>query len=151
MSYATIKDILQYSADLHQHASNLYEQLREQTQRERVDMMLVLLSRHEQTLAASLQSVQEHVSESVLREWHQFEASSIADLLDNGQNLHPDMSVDELVQIALKIDDYLIQLYRQILSEASGKDSQALFQGLISLEENEKMSTVRAALSANDW
>ncbi|MBE0484341.1 MAG: hypothetical protein IBX52_12665 [Bacterioplanes sp.] len=151
MSYATIKDILQYSAHLHQHASNLYEQLREQTQRERVDMMLVLLSRHEQTLAASLQSVQEHANESVLQEWHQFEASSIADVLDNGQNLHPDMSVDELVQIALKIDDYLIQLYRQILSEASGKDSQALFQGLISLEENEKMSTVRAALSANDW
>lgn len=151
MSYATVKDILEYSARLHQHASNLYQQLREQTQRDRVDMMLKLLSAHEQTLAQSLQSTQEHASATTLSEWHQFEASSIADVLSGGDAIHPDMSVDELVQIALKIDDYLIQLYRQMMSEAPSRDSQALFQGLISLEENEKMSTVRAALSVNDW
>lgn len=151
MSYATVKDILDYSTRLHQHASNLYEQLRDQTQRDRVDMMLKLLSAHEQTLASSLQSVQAHASASVLSEWHQFEPGSIADALADCRDMHPDMSIDELVRIALKIDDYLIDLYRQMLSESPSKDSQTLFQGLISLEENEKMSTVRAALSANDW
>ena len=37
MSYSTVKDIIRYSQQLHRHASNLFEQLRDQTQRERVE------------------------------------------------------------------------------------------------------------------
>ena len=151
MSYSTVKDVLDYSQQLHEHARNLYQQLRDQTQRERVDMMLQLLAEHEDTLAQSMAKMQEHTSERVLAEWHQFEPGSIADALDGCKECHTDMSVDELVQIALKIDDYLISLYRQMASESTSSDSRQLFENLVQLEETEKMRTVRAALSANDW
>ncbi|MCD8523991.1 MAG: hypothetical protein LRY66_03520 [Saccharospirillaceae bacterium] len=151
MSYSTVKDVLEYSRRLHEHARNLYQQLRDQTQRERVDMMLQLLAAHEDTLARSMTSMQEHASQKVLTEWHQFEPGSISDALKNSQELHADISVDELVSVALKIDDYMISLYQQMLSEATSADSRQLFQNLIALEESEKMRTVRAALSASDW
>jgi len=151
MSYSTVKDVLDYSQKLHEHARNLYQQLRDQTQRERVDMMLQLLAEHEDTLASSMQSMQEHTSEQVLNEWHQFEPGSIADALAGCKECHPDMSVDELVQMALKIDDYLISLYRQMASAATSSDGRQLFESLVQLEETEKVRTVRAALSANDW
>ena len=151
MSYSTVKDVLDYSQHLHEHARNLYQQLRDQTQRERVDMMLQLLAEHEDTLAKSMQSMHEHTSQKVLTEWHQFEPGSIAKALDGCKQCHPDLSVDELVEMALRIDDYLIALYRQMASEATSSESRQLFDSLVHLEETEKMRTVRAALSANDW
>ncbi len=151
MSYSTVKDVLEYGRRLHEHARNLYQQLRDQTQRERVDMTLQLLAAHEDTLAKSMVSMQEHVSQKVLTEWHQFEPGSISDALKGCRDLHPDISVDELTRVALKIDDYLIGLYRQMLSEATNNDSRQLFENLIALEESEKMRTVRAARSASDW
>lgn len=151
MSYSTVKDVLDYSQQLHKHASNLYQQLRDQTQRERVDMMLQLLADHEALLATSMQNLHEHTSQRVLAEWHQFEPGSISKALDGCKEFHPDISVDELVQIALKIDDYLIALYRQMASEATSVEARQLFENLIQLEETEKVRTVRAALSANDW
>lgn len=151
MSYSTVKDILDYSRTLHEHARNLYEQLRDQTQRERVDMMLHLLAEHENTLAKSLADYQQDVSRKVLDEWHQFEPGSIADALAGCEAIHDDISVDELVSIALKIDDYLIDLYKHILAETTSSDARNLFTNLVRLEESEKMRTVRAALSADDW
>lgn len=151
MSYSTVKDVLDYSRRLHEHARNLYLQMRDQTQRERVDMMLILLAAHEDTLAQAMSDMQEHTGQKVLNEWHQFEPGSISDALSNVRELHADLSVDELVQVALHIDDYLIGLYRQMLSETTSADARQVFQSLIQLEEAEKMRTVRAALSAHDW
>ncbi len=151
MSYSTVKDILDYSRRLHEHARNLYEQLRDATQRERVDMMLHLLAEHENTLAEAMGRIEEDLSGPVLTEWHQFEPGSISEALADCHEMHPDVSVDELVRIALKIDDYMIGLYRQMLSESTNDASRALFQSLVQLEQTEKMRTVRAALSANDW
>lgn len=151
MSYSTVKDVLDYSRRLHEHARNLYLQMRDQTQRERVDMMLSLLAAHEETLAEAMTNMQEHTSQKVLQEWHQFEPGSISEALRNVSELHADLSVDELVQVALHIDDYLIGLYRQMLSETTSAESRQMFESLIRLEETEKMRTVRAALSAHDW
>lgn len=151
MSYSTVKDIIDYSRSLHEHASNLYEQLRDETQRERVDMMLHLLAQHESTLAEALAQVEDGLADNVLQEWHQFEPGSISEALADCHEMHPDISVDELVRVALKIDDYMVGLYRQMLSEATSDESRQLFQNLVQLEEREKMRTVRTALSANDW
>jgi len=71
--------------------------------------------------------------------------------LQGCSEFHADISVDELVSVALEIVDYMIGLYQQMLSEATTADSRQLFQNLIALEESEKMRTVRAALSAGDW
>ena len=151
MSYSTVKDILTYSRQLHQHARNLFEQLRDQTQKERVDMMCHLLAEHENTLAESVTRIEENLQQKVLDEWHQFEPGSISEALAECVKIHPDISVDELVAMALRIDDYLIDLYSQMLSESTSDGSRLLFSSIVELEKSEKMRTVRAALSADDW
>jgi hypothetical protein len=151
MSFKTVRDVLQLSQDIHKNAAILYEQLRDQTQRERIDMLLKFLSGHEEELAQTLAKVQQDVSERILDEWHQTELTSIADVLDGCKECHPDISVQELVNLALKVDDSLISLYRHMSSEASTDEARQLFNNLVVLEENEKMKTARAALSMNDW
>ena len=151
MSFKTVRDVLQLSQDVHENAAILYEQLRDQTQRERIDMLLKFLSKHEEELAQTLAKVQQDVSERILDEWHQTELTSIANVLDGCKQCHPDISVQELVSLALKVDDSLISLYRHMSSEASTDEARQLFNNLVVLEENEKMKTARAALSVNDW
>lgn len=151
MSFKTVRDVLELSQEIHRSAANLYEQLREQTQRERVDMLLKFLSRHEEELAQTLTKIAEDVSERIMGEWHQTELTSVASILDGCKECHPDISVQELVNMALKVDDSLISLYRHMASEASTDEARQLFNNLVVLEENEKMKTARAALSTNDW
>jgi len=151
MSFKTVRDVLVLSQDIHSSASNLYEQLREQTQRERIDMLLKFLSKHEEELAQILAKVTADVSDKILGEWHQTELTSVAQILDGCKECHPDISVDELVSMALRVDDSLISLYKHMASESSTDEARQLFNNLVLLEENEKMKTARAALSANDW
>ena len=151
MSYSTVIDILKYSQDIHQQASALFAQLREETQRERVDMMLKLLAHHEERLAIHIGEVKEASRDRILKEWHQFEPESIGDLMNDCKEIHPDISVEELISITLKLDDFMIETYRQLASEASSSEVRQLFSGLAEIEEAEKISAVRAALSANDW
>ncbi len=151
MSFKTVREVLQLSQDIHNNAAILYEQLREQTQHERIDMLLKFLSRHEEELVQTLAKVQKDVSERILDEWHQTELTSVAAVLDGCKQCHPDIELQELVSMALKVDDALISLYRHMASEASTDEARQLFNNLVVLEENEKMKTARAALSTNDW
>lgn len=151
MSFKTVRDVLQLSRDIHVNASNLFEQLRDQTQRERVDMMLKLLSRHESQLVDALEKVEQKASQRVLDEWHQTEVSSVAQVLEGCQHCHPDITIEELVAMALKVDDALINLYSHMANDASTSESRTLFSNLISLEEAEKVKKARAALSSYDW
>ena len=151
MSFKKVRDVLVLSQDIHTSASNLYEQLREQTQRERIDMLLKFLSKHEEELAQILAKVTAEASEKILGEWHQTELTSVAEILDGCKECHPDISVDELVSMALRVDDSLISLYKHMASESSTDEARQLFNNLVLLEENEKMKTARAALSTNDW
>ena len=151
MSYRTVGDILEFSEGLHRHASALYERLRDDTQRERVDMMLKLLADHEQRLATALERYRDGNKAAILSEWHQFEAADVADIVMDARELHMDISVTELVQLALKVDDYLISAYQQLAADASSAEVRALFEDLANLEQAEKIIAVRAALSVDDW
>jgi rubrerythrin len=151
MSFKTVRDVLQLSQDIHRNAGILYQQLRDQTQRERIDMLLKFLSQHEEELALTLAKVEVDVSKDVLNEWHQTELFSITSILEGCKQCHPDISLEELVEMALKVDDSLINLYRHMASEASSEVTRQLFENLVVLENNEKMKTARAALSLNDW
>jgi len=151
MSYSTVRDILDFSEKLHRHTAALYEGLRDTTQRERVDMMLKLLSSHEQKLAEVTAAYRDETKGRVLDEWHQFEPADVGDLLDGAKESHADIAIEELVNIALKVDEYLIAAYRQFAADASSGKVRELFEDLAGLEQAEKISAVRAALSASDW
>ncbi|WP_221795247.1 hypothetical protein [Oceanobacter mangrovi] len=151
MSYSTVKDILNLAQKLHHQASILFDQLRDSTQKERVDMVMKLLATHEEQQSLALQRVASDVRESVMNEWHQLEPADLADILEDCQACQPDMSAEELVNVALKINDYLISLYKGMAAEAGSDASRTLFEGLADLENHQKQVTVRSALSVSDW
>lgn len=151
MSYSTVRDLLELSEQLHRQAAGLFQQLRDGTQKERVDLVMQLLAAHEEHQAEAMARVCEDSSSAVLAEWHQIEPGNLAEALGNCERCHDDMSVDEVVDLACRISDYLSGLYRQVASEAASNGVRELFTSLVDFEKNQKIAAVRAALSANDW
>ncbi len=151
MSYATVKEVLDYSQKLHHQAAGMFEQLRDHTQRERVDMVMKLLAAHEEHQAATIEAVLQDTPGIVLAEWHQLQIRQIGDILDDCKECRNDLNVDELADLALKINDYLISLYDQLASDASSHKTRLLFQELAAMEQVQKVHAVRTVLSSNDW
>lgn len=151
MSYATVKEVLDYSQKLHHQAAVMFEQLRDKTQRERVDMVTKMLAAHEEHQAATTAAIRDDTSADILSEWHQLQTQQLGDIIDECRNCHDDLNADELTDLALKVNDYLIALYEQLASEASSSRSRELFRELSSMERVQKVQAVRAALSSNDW
>lgn len=151
MSYSTVRDVLQLSERLHRQASNLFLQLREGTQKERVDLVMQLLAAHEEHQADAVARLREDTSAAVLAEWHQLEPQDLSSILDNCESCHDDMSVDEVTHLACTVSDYLTKLYQQLSSEAASDRVRQLFDGLADYEKHQKILAVRAALSSQDW
>jgi hypothetical protein len=151
MTYSTVRDVLQLSEQLHRQAASLFQQLRDGTQKERVDLVMQLLSAHEEHQAEALARYQKDAAAGVLAEWHQLEFGNLSDALANCENCHDDMTVDEVVALACRLSDHLSGMYRQIAYEAASNATRELFTGLVDFEEHQKVAAIRAALSANDW
>ena len=60
------------------------------------------------------------------------------------------MNVDDVVAMALKLDDYFIDLYKDMSQNAASADVKAVFENLVVMEEKEKIRTARTAIEMND-
>ena len=150
-NWATVNDILHLTGTLHHQASVLFSQLRETTQKERVDMVMKLLAELEEKQASAVARVSDDASKSTLSEWHRFEPTAIKDLLEEGHGCHDDMATEEVIKLALLLNEHLIDTFESLASEAGSRESRQLFEGMCELERSQRIATVRSAMSVNDW
>jgi rubrerythrin len=61
--------------------------------------------------------------------------------------VRPNMSVDEVVKIAMDFDDALVELYKDAAREAEEEHVKELFQDLINMENTERQSLARDTMS----
>jgi len=151
MRYKTVKDVVEQSRKLHHEIRDFYHKLAEQTAQARVKMLLEYLERHETQLEDMLKKFESDKSQKIWDEWYQYvPEQKLSDLLED-VSVGADMGVDEVVLLALKLDDYFIELYKDMVQNAASSDVKAVFENLVQLEEKEKIRTVRTALEMNDF
>lgn len=150
MHYKTVKDVVDYSRKLHQQISKLYQEISQDQTQERVKMLLDYLQRHEAHLEKSLNQFEHDKSQAVLDSWFQYAPDqSITELLESIE-ITNHMSTDEVIAMALKLDDYFIELYEGMVENASSSAVKSVFQNLLEMEQQEKIRTSRAALTIHD-
>jgi rubrerythrin len=150
MHYKTVKDVVDYSRKLHQQISKLYQEISQDQTQERVKMLLDYLQRHESHLEKSLCQFEQDKSQKVLDSWFQYAPDqSITEVLE-GIEISNNMSIDEVIVMALKLDDYFIELYEGMVENASSSAVKSVFQNLLDMEQQEKIRTSRAALTMHD-
>ena len=150
MHYKTVKDVVDYSRKLHQQISKLYQEISQDQTQERVKMLLDYLQRHEAHLEKSLNQFEHDKSQAVLDSWFQYAPDqSITEVLESIE-ITNHMSTDEVITMALKLDDYFIELYEGMVENASSSAVKSVFQNLLEMEQQEKIRTSRAALTIHD-
>ncbi|MGK0444474.1 MAG: hypothetical protein ACJA1U_001405, partial [Bermanella sp.] len=60
------------------------------------------------------------------------------------------MTTDEVIIMALKLDDYFIELYEGMVESSSSSAVKSVFQNLLDMEQQEKIRTARTALNITD-
>ena len=143
MSFETTRCLLEHIKDYHRQLGVLYSQTADSTEQQKVKMLLHYLGRHELKFDKILVECESEASSNVLDTWFSFTPEKLPKL-DNTK-LEPDMTVDEVMQAALRFDDIIITFCRQVTDEAVSNDVSELFNSLMRLEENEERAILRAS------
>ncbi len=117
MQFKTVKDVVDHSRLLHKQISEHYHKLSEETSQARVSMLLEYLKRHE-----------DHLEQTLCK----------------FLNINENMSTDDVVEMALKLDDYFIDLYQDMVSSSTSTPVKEVFQNLLDMEEHEKIQLANA-------
>ena len=150
MHFKTVKDVVDHSRQLHQQISQFYHQLSEDNCKARVSMLLEYLKRHEDHLEDTLSKFGEDKSQSVLDSWFQYAPDQDLSEVMSTLEVSDHMDTDDVVTMALTLDDYFIDLYQGMVSNASSSAVKAVFQNLLDMEEHDKIQISKTALQMND-
>jgi len=150
MYYKTVKDVVEHSRKLHQQLSKLYKEINQEQTQERVKMLLNYLQRHEEHLQQSLDQFEKDKSQKVLESWFQYTPDQDLSEVLSTIEINDHMDTEEIILIALKLDDYFIQLYEDMVESTSSPTVREVFQNLLDMEQQEKIRTARAALNIRD-
>jgi rubrerythrin len=144
-TFKQVRDVFAFSHRAHQQISEYYARLADQAERRRVEMLLDYLSRHEANQQACLQRYAADVSNALLNAWLQYvpETFPFADLPDT--IAAPDMSVADVVEMALRLDDALIEFYGELAENADALEVRELFENLRQIEVSAEVSLKREA------
>jgi len=150
MNFQTVKDVVDHSRRLHAQISDLYQSLSQGQEQVRVGMLLDYLKRHEDHLAESLSQFEKDESQKVLDTWFQYAPDQdLTEVLSNIE-VSDHMSTEDVVAMALQLDDYFINLYEDMVEHTSSSAVKAVFQNLLEMEQQEKIRMSKTALQLND-
>ena len=110
----------------------------------------IILSLSDKACTKSLVEFEESMDENILNAWLSCGADEALLKPMEHPTFTPDMSVDEVINHALEIDDFLINLYGTIAEQSASDEVQQVFSNLLTLENNEKLQFVRNALTMKE-
>lgn len=144
-TFKQTRDVLHLIQEVHHELSELYEELSHQADRIRVRMLLDHMSRHQAGLERCLKVYERLVPAAVLDMWFQYvpdeaTVTAVADV-----HFEPAMSADEITEEALRLDETLVELYRELAANAGSAQVRDVFENLLELERHEELELMRDA------
>ena len=138
MEYIQTRDILSKACDFHHKLSHYYDEERQRLDEQKVKLLLEYLSRHEKNLEALLKRCSEDAEPSITNTWFKYTPDHLSEAMDPDVHIPADSTVDDIVQIALNVDNKLIEFYNDAAERAMSRDVRELFEKLARQEENEE-------------
>ncbi len=137
-TFERTRDVIDHVRRFHRALSEYFHRLSDQAAIERVKLLLHYLSRHEARLDEALSEYENAASKRILENWFQYTTEK--DLFETCQHLEvrPDMSIDDVSELALRWDSCLIDFYREMASCSDCDDVRELFRELLKTAEQDR-------------
>ncbi len=150
MRFRTVRDVVDIAAKLHAALSAQYAELEQLSNPERARLILDYLNRHEQNLAQAMDKYEVDMAQGVAALWMQDVPVLQSDeLIEKVRGIDLN-DVDNIIAVALDVDEYLIQCYQRMAVEVDSDEGREVFKSLIKLEDNELHRLSRAAFRLAD-
>lgn len=145
MRFRTVRDIIDFSRELHGALSRQYAELEQLATSERAQLMLDYLGRHERHLAEVLNDYEAGAARGLLETWLQH----APELLEQVRGVDIN-DVEAVVAAALTADEQLRRIYETVARGADREELRQVARSLQQLESNEQHQIARAALQLGD-
>lgn len=147
MAYETTRRVLGRVRDFHNQLSEYYAGLSDGAARERVKKLLDYLSQRERSLEAPLRRFEEKAANGVLDTWFRFTPDLSSCQVFEPTEIHPDMSIREVLRTALWFDDCLVDFYNRMAGSSNSREVRELFHDLADLEREKERRTALMAFA----
>lgn len=151
MKIETLKDILHWTKEFHQHLSQCLSHCADKNTDERAKMILTYLADHEASLMKVINSFEASGDEHALNTWS-YEYINKQPIVQHVYCDSPFAELDALQIMEVIVDQHqqVIQLYRYLASQAVIPSAQEMLESLRSVEEHEMMRMVQSANRFSD-
>ena len=150
MRFGTIKNVVDFVGKLHGALSEQYAELAQLSSSERAQLMLDYLNRHEQNLAQAMAQYEGDMTQGIASLWLQDVPELQSDELVEKVRGVDLGNVENIIAVALDVDEYLIKLYQRMADEVDSDVGREVFKSLIKLEDSERHRLSRAAFRLAD-
>jgi rubrerythrin len=145
------REIIEDVRLFHSRMSDYFDQLHRKDEKERLKILLDYLTQHEKHRDETLAKYEDETLSKSMDVWFKYiPMNGISKYLDKGR-IESNMSVQDVVGIALDLDDKLIKMYKRLVDNSKNAEIRNMFNCLLSRLEQEKKNLVRDTLWLEDF
>ncbi len=136
MPFKQTRDVIEKARAFHSDLASFYHRLEAVAEKERVKMVLDWLASHEERMEAKLAEVEASTAKRMLDSWYQYPPDATVQEAVARLDVRPDMRAQDVICMALHLDENLLRLYKRAADTASMGEVRDVFESL--LEEGKK-------------
>lgn len=139
MPVVTVADVLRHAEEFERMLADYFAGVSERTTREGVRLLTDYMSRHESRIAEFLDRLSGKQVRRICSTPLRYEPEVADCRCFQGMELPPDATVGAVLDAAIRFDECLVRLYRQVSEQPVGEDVKELFESLIHVEEQDQV------------
>jgi hypothetical protein len=145
-TYKQVKDLLDVVREYHKQLKQFYTSLSDKTDDKRVQMLLDYMSRYTSNLEEGFAKYTDEVEPKLLDTWIQYVPDPELLSLPDVNNLDINMTVDDVANIAIELDDRLVSFYSEAAERVDYDSLTDVFDRLKEHEQAEKSKITENAV-----
>ncbi|MCK4999966.1 MAG: hypothetical protein KAS23_10535 [Anaerohalosphaera sp.] len=134
----TVSTILERAEEFEERLSQFYKRYSHHTQRASIGLLADHISRHSHHIREYLSKLDDPEKRHICSVQVPYEPTMPDCRCIERSELAFDASVDEVIGAAMQFDEYLLQMYRQVVQQPVAQEVKALFESLIQNIEQEE-------------
>jgi hypothetical protein len=144
MMFKKIRDILDYLQEVHTNISAYYHQLADSADKEKVLILINHLQEHNDRFKKIVSRYEKEEDKNQLDTWIQYSPQNMIDTEIEIKELDHKMTIDEVLEKALKLDDWLENYYEYIADNAPSTKLKEEFHNLYQNLHQDRLELVSA-------